>query len=74
MKLDLAGSSYTNRAISAAGQQSLNLYRETVEVQGGSGKSEKIRGTPGRHLLANLNAHSGNVRAFGAVAGAAGSW
>lgn len=63
MKLALAGESYTNRAIASGAQECLNLYAETIEDPSGSGKSTRIlRGTPGQHVLANLNAHAGNVR------------
>ncbi len=63
MKLILAGESYTNRAIASGAQQCVNLYAETIEDPSGSGKSQRIlRGTPGFHLLANLNGHSGSVR------------
>jgi hypothetical protein len=59
VKLNLAGQSYSNRAVAAGAQQCLNLYPETIEDPGGSGKSVRIlRGTPGYHLLCTLGGGS----------------
>lgn len=79
MKLPLAGSSYTTRALAASAQQSMNLYAETIEDPSGSGKATKIlRGTPGIHLLVNITTHAGNVRGLWSGGGkcfvAVGSW
>ncbi len=60
--LNLCGDSYSNPALAAAAQQSLNLYREDVQDSSGTtGKSKKLLvGTPGYSLLTTCP--DGNIR------------
>ncbi len=64
MKLPLAGDSYSTRAVAVAGQSCINLYAESNETPSGSGKGQRyLRGTPGLHLLVDLDGtHIGNGR------------
>lgn len=65
MRLNLSGEFYTTRSLTAASQRCFNLLKESIETAGGSGKGTAyLRGSPGFHLLANLNGHAGNVRGF----------
>lgn len=63
IRLAIAGGSYKNANLAAAAQTCSNLFTEYIEQDPGSGKAQKfLLGTPGYHLLVNLNAHAGVYR------------